>query len=115
MQKINPDLFSVNSAIGIDIFDGRDILYMVADNKGTDIYLMHNRKISLLKSLTYCCGKLSKYITCNGCSIAVNMKRVEKFIRKSGTIIFADGSELKLRPTQALSFQGLADENINSL
>jgi hypothetical protein len=113
MQEINPDLFSVNSAKGIDIFNGRDILYMVADNKGTDIYLMHGRKFSILKSLTYCCNKLSKYITCNGCSIAVNMNRVKKFIRKRGTIIFADESELKLKPTQAQSFQGLVDENIN--
>jgi hypothetical protein len=115
MQEINPDLFAVNSAKGIDIIDGRDILYMVADKKGTDIYLMHDRKISLLKSLTYCCNKLSRYITCNGCSMAVNMKNVEKFIRKSRTIYFSDGSELKLRPTQVKGFQGLVDDNINPI
>jgi len=114
-QNIDCDLILFTSAKNITVLNGNDILYMLASNKCTDIFFTGNLKYTILKSLKISCEFFKKYVTCNGCSLAINLNAVRNFDKYTSSLTFKDGTVIILKPNQAEEIPRILSENFRSI
>jgi hypothetical protein len=98
------DLFFVNSWGQIEYFYGKDLIYLLASGNYTEIHLSNQRMLMVTKPLIHCSGILDGYIYKIGDCMALNLAKMQRYVKKDRTLFFTDGSSLQMTCRQDNAF-----------